>query len=341
MTTVVTGRVPLRAARHVALVVAGVLLVTLAAKVSVPFWPVPMTLQTLAVMALALALGPRLAVATMLGYLAAGAAGVPVFSGTPERGLGLAYMAGPTGGYLAGYLVAAGLVGWLAAGRGLLGRVAAMLVSLAVVYGCGLAFERNAAVSAAIREAGYDVCSHGWRWIKHYELSEQEEREHIRRAIASTEKMIGERPLGWYCRYGPGENTRRLVVEEGGFLYDSDYYGDELPFWVTVDGKPQLVVPYTLTNNDGKYLTGIGNSDQWFTLLKDAFDMLYREGATQPKMMSVGMHCRLLGHAARAVGLERLLDYMGKHEGVWITKRVDVARHWHKTHPYPGKGLNE
>ncbi|KMO41678.1 hypothetical protein VQ02_04940 [Methylobacterium variabile] len=140
MTTVVTGRVPLRAARHVALVVAGVLLVTLAAKVSVPFWPVPMTLQTLAVMALALALGPRLAVATMLGYLAAGAAGVPVFSGTPERGLGLAYMAGPTGGYLAGYLVAAGLVGWLAAGRGLLGRVAAMLVSLAVVYGCGLAW---------------------------------------------------------------------------------------------------------------------------------------------------------------------------------------------------------
>jgi allantoinase len=209
------------------------------------------------------------------------------------------------------------------------------------IYGCGLAFERNPAVSAAIREAGYDVCSHGWRWIKHYELGEEEEREHIRKAILSTEKMIGERPLGWYCRYGPGENTRRLLVEEGGFLYDSDYYGDELPFWVTVDGKPQLVVPYTLTNNDGKYLTGIGNSDQWFTLLKDAFDMLYREGATEPKMMSIGMHCRLLGQPARAVGLERLLDYMGKHKGVWITKRVDIARHWHKVHPYPGKGLNE
>jgi allantoinase len=209
------------------------------------------------------------------------------------------------------------------------------------IYGCGLAFERNPAVSAAIKEAGYDICSHGWRWIKHYELSEAEEREHIRKAIASTEKMIGERPLGWYCRYGPGENTRRLVVEEGGFLYDSDYYGDDLPFWVTVDGKPQLVVPYTLTNNDGKYLTGIGNADQWFTLLKDAFDMYYREGATEPKMMSVGMHCRLLGHAARAVGLERILDYMGKHKGVWITKRVEIARHWHKVHPYPGKGLNE
>lgn len=209
------------------------------------------------------------------------------------------------------------------------------------IYGCGLAFERNPEASAAIKAAGHDVCSHGWRWIKHYELSEQEEREHIRKAIASTEKMIGERPLGWYCRYGPGENTRRLVVEEGGFLYDSDYYGDELPFWVTVEGKPQLVVPYSLTNNDGKYLTGIGNSDQWFAFVRDAFDMLYREGATQPKMMSVGMHARLLGHAARAVGLERLLDYMAKHKGVWITKRVEIARHWHKTHPYPGKGLNE
>jgi len=209
------------------------------------------------------------------------------------------------------------------------------------VYGCGLAFERNPAVSAAISEAGYDICSHGWRWIKHYELSEQEEREHIRKAIHATERMIGERPLGWYCRYGPGENTRRLVAEEGGFLYDSDYYGDDLPFWVTVDGRAHLVVPYSLTNNDGKYMIGIGNSDQWFALVRDAFDMLYREGATSPKMMSVGMHCRLLGHAARAVGLERLLDYMGKHKGVWITKRVEIARHWHKVHPYPGKGLNE
>jgi putative urate catabolism protein len=209
------------------------------------------------------------------------------------------------------------------------------------VYGCGLAFERNPETSAAIAKAGYDICSHGWRWIKHYELSESEERDHIRKAITSTVKMIGERPQGWYCRYGPGENTRRLVVEEGGFLYDSDYYGDELPFWLTVDGKPHLVVPYSLTNNDGKYMTGVANSDQWFALLRDAFDMLYREGRTQPKMMSVGLHMRLIGHPARAVGLERLLDYMRKHAGVWITRRVDIARHWIATHPYPGKGLNE
>jgi putative urate catabolism protein len=209
------------------------------------------------------------------------------------------------------------------------------------IYGCGLAFERNPEASAAIKKAGFDVCSHGWRWIKHYELNEAEEREHIRKAIAATEKMIGERPLGWYCRYGPGVNTRRLLVEEGGFLYDSDYYGDELPFWVTVDGKPQLVVPYSLTNNDGKYMTGIGTSEQWFSFVRDAFDMLYREGKTQPKMMSVGMHMRLIGHPARAVGLERLLDYMQKHSGVWIAKRVEIARHWIKAHPYPGKGLNE
>ncbi|MBV8408532.1 MAG: allantoinase PuuE [Alphaproteobacteria bacterium] len=209
------------------------------------------------------------------------------------------------------------------------------------LFGCALAFERNHAASAAIKAAGYDVCSHGWRWIKHYELSEAEEREHISKAIATTEKMIGERPLGWYCRYGPGLNTRRLLVEEGGFLYDSDYYGDELPFWVTVEGKPQLVVPYTLTTNDGKYMSGIGNAEQWFTLVRDGFDMLYREGKTEPKMMSVGLHMRLTGQPARAVGLERLLDYMQKQSGVWITRRVDIARHWIKTNPYPGKGLNE
>ncbi len=210
------------------------------------------------------------------------------------------------------------------------------------MFGCGLALERNPEISAAIANAGHDVCSHGWRWIKHYELSEAEEREHIAKGIASIKKMTGERPAGWYCRYGPSVSTRRLLVEEGGFLYDSDYYGDELPFWTTVEGKPHLVVPYSLTTNDGKYASGsIGNSDQWFTLVRDGFDMLYREGATAPKMMSIGMHSRILGQPARAVGLERVLDYMQKHAGVWITKRVDIARHWHKTHPYPGKGLNE
>lgn len=209
------------------------------------------------------------------------------------------------------------------------------------IFGCALALERHPAAAQAIQDAGFDVCCHGWRWIKHWELSETEEREHIAKSIVSLEKTVGSRPLGWYCRYGPSVNTRRLVVEEGGFLYDSDYYGEELPFWKTVDGKPHLVVPYTLTHNDTKFAGSVGTADDWFSFVRDGFDMLYREGATQPKMMSVGLHMRLIGHPARAIGLERLLDYMMKHEGVWITRRVDIARHWIDTHPYPGKGLNE
>jgi len=209
------------------------------------------------------------------------------------------------------------------------------------VFGCALALERNPEAAAAIRAAGYDICSHGWRWVKHFELSEAEERSHIAKAVASIERTMGAKPDGWYCRYGPSVNTRRLVVEHGGFLYDSDYYGEELPFWVTVDGKAQLVVPYSLVNNDGKYAGWMGTSDQWFSFIRDAFDMLYAEGAKAPKMMSVGLHMRLIGHPARAVGLQRLLDYMMQRKDVWITRRVDIAKHWHAVHPYPGKGLNE
>ena len=209
------------------------------------------------------------------------------------------------------------------------------------IFGCALALEANPEAAAAIRAAGYDICSHGWRWVKHFELSEAEEREHIAHAVTSLEKTLGQKPDGWYCRYGPSVNTRRLVMEHGGFLYDSDYYGDELPFWVTVEGKPQLVVPYSLVNNDGKYAGWMGTSDQWFSFIRDAFDMLYAEGAKAPKMMSVGLHMRLIGHPARAVGLQRLLDYMMQRKDVWITRRVDIARHWVATHPYPGRGLNE
>jgi allantoinase len=209
------------------------------------------------------------------------------------------------------------------------------------IFGCALALERHPPAAQAIRDAGFDVCCHGWRWVKHWELSEAEEREHIATSVASLERTVGSRPLGWYCRYGPSVNTRRIVVEEGGFLYDSDYYGDELPFWKTVDGKPHLVVPYTLTHNDTKFAGSVGTADDWFAFVRDGFDMLYREGATHPKMMSVGLHMRLIGHPARAIGLERLLDHMMKHEGVWITRRVDIARHWIETHPYPGRGLNE
>jgi allantoinase len=202
------------------------------------------------------------------------------------------------------------------------------------VYGCALALERNPQAAAAIRTSGFDVCSHGWRWIKHYGLSEGVEREHIRMAIESLARTTGERPYGWYCRYSPSVNTRKLLVEEGGFLYDSDYYGDELPFWKTVQGKPHLVIPYSLTTNDGQYAGSVGTGNQWFEFMRDTFDMLYREGATQPKMMSVGLHMRLIGHPARAAGLERFIDHVMKHDDVWIARRIDIARHWIKEHPY-------
>ncbi|TVQ36525.1 MAG: allantoinase PuuE [Geminicoccaceae bacterium] len=205
------------------------------------------------------------------------------------------------------------------------------------VFGCALAIERNPKAAAAIKASGFDVCCHGWRWVQHYWLTEEEERQHIRKAIASLQATVGERPLGWYCRYGPSVNTRKLVVEEGGFLYDSDAYDDELPYWTTVDGKPHLVVPYSLVHNDGKFNRGgMVTGGQFFEFLKDGFDMLWREGKTQPKMMSVGLHMRLVGHPARASGLERFLDYVMGHEGVWITRRLDIAQHWRTHHPHPG-----
>ncbi len=209
------------------------------------------------------------------------------------------------------------------------------------VFGCALALERNQLAAEAIRKSGFDVCCHGWRWVRHFDLSEEVEREHIAKAVASLKRTVGERPFGWYCRYAPSVNTRRLLVEEGGFTYDSDYYGEELPFWQTVAGKPHLVVPYTLTNNDGKYAAGMVHADQWFGLLRDAFDVLYKEGATAPKMMSVGLHMRLIGHPGRIAGLWRFLDHVQKHKDVWVTRRIDIADHWKATHPYKGKGLNE
>ena len=153
----------------------------------------------------------------------------------------------------------------------------------ATIFGCGLALERNPQVCAAIRDAGWDVCAHGWRWERHQTLTEAEERERIRRTVASIEASVGARPLGWYCRYGPSVNTRRLVAEEGGFLYDSDAYNDELPYYVRVDGRPHLVLPYGLANNDAKFIRGgMATGQDFFEYLKDAFDMLYREGAQRP-----------------------------------------------------------
>jgi putative urate catabolism protein len=203
------------------------------------------------------------------------------------------------------------------------------------VFGCALALERHPVAAEAIKQADYDVCCHGWRWENHYDLDIDEEREHIHRAIKSLERTVGERPYGWYCRYGPGVNTRHLIVEEGGFLYDSDAYNDDLPYWVRVNGHPHLVVPYTLSNNDAKFALGSFSTAREFgDYLQDCFDVMYREGEAHAGMMSVGLHLRVIGHPARIPGLERFLDYVMKHDDVWVTRRIDIARHWIATHPY-------
>ena len=204
------------------------------------------------------------------------------------------------------------------------------------VYACALALERNPAAAEAIKDAGHDICCHGWRWEKHFEMDEATERARIARAVGSIQTSMGERPLGWYCRSGPSVNTRRLIVEEGGFLYDSDAYDDDLPYWTKVGGASHLVVPYSLSTNDSKFGRGtFATGDDFFHYCRDAFDFLYQEGAAQPKMMSIGLHMRIIGHPARAAGLARLLDHVQRFSDVWITRRLDIARHWARTFPTP------
>lgn len=206
----------------------------------------------------------------------------------------------------------------------------------ATVFGCAVALERNPRFTEALMRAGYDICCHGWRWEEHFRLTADEERDHIGRAVETIQRLTGERPLGWYCRYGPSENTRRLVVEEGGFLYDSDAYNDELPYWTEVGGKTHLVVPYSMDANDGKFAlpAGFASPDDFETYLRATFDQLYEEGATAPGLMSVGLHPRITGRPGRARALGRFLDYIATFDKVWVCRRLDVARHWHAVHPH-------
>jgi len=204
------------------------------------------------------------------------------------------------------------------------------------VFAVAMAAERHPEVIRAMVQAGHEICSHGYRWIDYQYMDEAEERAHLQRAIEILTKLTGERPLGWYTgRTGP--NTRRLVMEEGGFLYDSDTYDDDLPYWepTAPAGKPHLVIPYTLDTNDMRFtqVQGFHTAEQFFQYLKDAFDTLYEEGATAPKMLSIGLHCRLIGRPGRLVGLKRFLEYAQSHERVWFARRVDIARHWHKERP--------
>jgi len=205
----------------------------------------------------------------------------------------------------------------------------------ATIFAVGLALERNPEAAAAMRDAGFEVASHGWRWIDYQYVDEATEREHIRLAVESIERIIGERPVGWYTgRCGP--NTRRLVAEHGGFLYDADSYADDLPYWELVNDEPQLIVPYTLDVNDMRFVApqGFNSGDQFYTYLKDAFDVLHAEGETAPKMLSVGLHCRVAGHPGRAAALARFLDYVRSHDDAWVCTRADIARHWREVHPY-------
>ena len=205
------------------------------------------------------------------------------------------------------------------------------------VFGVAMALERNPEAVAAMVAAGHEIASHGWRWISYQSVDPDTEREHIALAVKSIEKLTGQRPLGWYTgRDSP--NTRRLVVEHGGFLYDADSYSDDLPYWQTVNGKPHLVVPYTLDCNDMRFATtgGFSTGDEFFAHLRDSFDVLYHEGARAPKMMSVGLHCRLVGRPGRSGALERFLDHVQRHADVWICRRIDIARHWIKHHPSGG-----
>lgn len=208
------------------------------------------------------------------------------------------------------------------------------------VFGVGMALERCPDVTAAFKELGHEIACHGWRWISYQNVDEATEREHMARGMAAIEGLTGERPLGWYTgRDSP--NTRRLVADYGGFEYDSDYYGDDLPFWLRVrktDGTeaPQLVVPYTLDCNDMRFALpqGFSHGDPFLSYLRDAFDVHYEEGADRPSVMSIGLHCRLLGRPGRFRALQRFLDYIEQHERVWVARRIDIARHWKRAHPF-------
>ncbi|RZO62380.1 MAG: allantoinase PuuE [Candidatus Pelagibacterales bacterium] len=201
------------------------------------------------------------------------------------------------------------------------------------IFGVGMALERNPEICKAIIDADYEVASHGWRWIDYQNIKKSDEKKHMKLAIKTIKKIFGKRPLGWYTgRCSP--NTRDLVFEDGGFLYDSDSYSDDLPYWEIRNKKKQLIIPYTLDNNDMRFATnqGFNTGDHFYTYLKDSFDALYEEGKNFPKMMSVGLHCRLIGKPGRIQSLKKFLDYVLKHEDVWICKRIDIAKHWIKNY---------
>jgi len=201
-------------------------------------------------------------------------------------------------------------------------------------FAAATALERNREVAAWLQEAGHEPCSHGWRWEEVWTLSREDEYQHMLWAIASFQDTVGQRPRGWYCRYGPSVHTRELLVEEGGFVYDADAYNDDLPYFTTVKGTRHLVVPYSLTYNDARFVLAQGYSSpaDFADSLKRAFDTYWEEGAERPRMMSIGLHPRLIGQAARIAGLKEFLDYALAKGAVWFAKRIDIAHWWLEHH---------
>ncbi|MBU4435123.1 MAG: allantoinase PuuE [Alphaproteobacteria bacterium] len=206
------------------------------------------------------------------------------------------------------------------------------------VFGVAQAMTRHPEAVEAMMSSGWEIASHGYRWIDYQHFTLEEEREHIGRAIEIQTRLTGQRPLGWYQgRTSP--NTARLISEDGGFVYDADSYADDLPYYDAQHGRPQLIVPYTLDANDMRFTAaqGFNTGEHFFTYLRDAFDALYAEGDTAPKMMSIGLHCRVVGKPGRILGLKRFLEHVMAHDKVWVARRIDIARHWLATHPYGGK----
>lgn len=200
-------------------------------------------------------------------------------------------------------------------------------------FAAAVALQRAPEVAAWLGTEGHEPCSHGYRWIEHWKLSRDEERDHIDSAVKVIEEVTGQRPQGWYCRYGPSVNTRELLVEEGGFVYDSDAYNDDLPYFTEVHGKDHLVIPYSFTNNDINFTAGnVANANEWFQYLKDSYDYLAEEGATHPRMMSVGLHSRWVGQPGRAAGLRDFIDYVQSRGDGWFARRIDIANHWLQNH---------
>ena len=202
------------------------------------------------------------------------------------------------------------------------------------IYAVADALELNPAAAGAIRDSGNEVVSHGLRWIDYQDMPEAEEEAHMRRSVEIIERTTGQRPVGWYTGR-PSGNTRRLAARNG-FLYDCDAYNDDLPYWVKVEGRQHLVVPYSFDNNDSRFgrAQGFDVADEFFTYLRDGFDYLWRQGETSPRMMSIGLHCRQIGRPGRILGLERFIDHVLAHERVWCCWRRDIARHWMERHPF-------